>query len=212
MNLHILCTQLEVDESIFERYGSDDWIGVDYGALMLIDRNIRPIAAFGDFDSIDETEKLRIESIIDIDYLAAEKNETDLEVAMQYAKDLEYNKVFIHGATGGRLDHFLGNLQTLLHPEILLSTSEFHIVNAYNTIQVLTAGTHIIEHEPGKKYISFIPVNDGVTLTLEGFKYDVDRLEISLGITRTVSNEFAERRAQVTVEQGMVYCIQSTEQ
>ncbi|MGL6146099.1 MAG: thiamine diphosphokinase, partial [Macrococcoides caseolyticum] len=68
------------------------------------------------------------------------------------------------------------------------------------------------EHELGKKYISFIPVNDGVTLTLEGFKYDVDRLEVSLGITRTVSNEFAERRAQVTVEQGMVYCIQSTEQ
>lgn len=107
MNLHILCTQLEVDESIFEMYGSDDWIGVDYGALMLIDHNIRPIAAFGDFDSIDETEKLRIESVIDIDLLPAEKNETDLEVAMQYAKDLEYNKVFIHGATGGRLDHFL---------------------------------------------------------------------------------------------------------
>lgn len=212
MNLHILCTQLEVDESIFEMYGSDDWIGVDYGALMLIDHNIRPIAAFGDFDSIDEAEKLRIESVIDIDLLPAEKNETDLEVAMQYAKDLEYNKVFIHGATGGRLDHFLGNLQTLLHPEILLSASEFHIVNAYNTIQVLTAGTHIIEHEPDKKYISFIPVNDGVTLTLEGFKYDADRLEVNLGITRTVSNEFAEHRAQVTVEQGMVYCIQSTEQ
>lgn len=55
-------------------------------------------------------------------------------------------------------------------------------------------------------------MNDGVTLTLEGFKYDADRLEVNLGITRTVSNEFAERRAQVTVEQGMVYCIQSTEQ
>lgn len=130
---------VEVDDSIFEVYRDDDWIGVDFGTLMLVDHNIRPIAAFGDFDSIDAAQKLRIESVIDIDYLPAEKNETDLEVAIQYAKDLGYDKVFIHGATGGRLDHFLGNLQTLLHPEILLSTSEFYIVNAQNTIHVLTA-------------------------------------------------------------------------
>ncbi|QTQ09111.1 thiamine diphosphokinase [Macrococcoides canis] len=212
MNLHILCTQLEVDDSIFEVYRDDDWIGVDFGTLMLVDHNIRPIAAFGDFDSIDAAQKLRIESVIDIDYLPAEKNETDLEVAIQYAKDLGYDKVFIHGATGGRLDHFLGNLQTLLHPEILLSTSEFYIVNAQNTIHVLTAGTHILEHETDKRYVSFIPVNDGVILSLEGFKYNTERLEINLGITRTVSNEFVDHRAQVTVEQGMVYCIQSKEQ
>ncbi|UBH14008.1 thiamine diphosphokinase [Macrococcus armenti] len=211
MNLHIICTKLDVDDSIFEQYRDDDWIGVDYGALMLIEHNIRPIAVFGDFDSIDENERARIENEIEIDYLPAEKNETDLEVALQYAKDLGYQKVFIHGATGGRLDHFLGNLQTLLHPEVLLSQSEFIMVNDQNTIQVLAAGTHIIEKEYDKKYISFIPVNDGVILTLEGFKYDVERFEVNLGITRTVSNEFQSTRAEVTVEQGMVYIIQSKE-
>ncbi|UBH23239.1 thiamine diphosphokinase [Macrococcus armenti] len=211
MNLHIICTKLDVDDSIFEQYRDDDWIGVDYGALMLIEHNIRPIAVFGDFDSIDENERARIENEIEIDYLPAEKNETDLEVALQYAKDLGYQKVFIHGATGGRLDHFLGNLQTLLHPEVLLSQSEFIMVNDQNTIQVLAAGTHIIEKEYDKKYISFIPVNDGVILTLVGFKYDVERFEVNLGITRTVSNEFQSTRAEVTVEQGMVYIIQSKE-
>lgn len=57
MNLHIICTKLDVDDSIFEQYRDDDWIGVDYGALMLIEHNIRPIAVFGDFDSIDEDER-----------------------------------------------------------------------------------------------------------------------------------------------------------
>ena len=211
MNLHIICTKLDVDVSIFDQYRDDDWIGVDYGALMLIEHNIRPIAVFGDFDSIDEDERARIENEIEIDYLPAEKNETDLEVALQYAKDLGYQKVLIHGATGGRLDHFLGNLQTLLHPEVLLSQSEFIMVNDQNTIQVLAAGTHIIEKEHDKNYISFIPVNDGVILTLEGFKYDVERFEVNLGITRTVSNEFQSTRAEVTVEQGIVYMIQSKE-
>lgn len=211
MNLHIICTKLDVNDSIFEQYREDDWIGVDYGALMLVKHNIRPIAVFGDFDSISDEEKAQIERVIEIDYLPAEKNETDLEVALQYAKDLGYQKVIIHGATGGRLDHFLGNLQTLLHPEVLLSQSEFLMVNNQNTIQVLAAGTHIIEKENDKKYISFIPVNEGVILTLQGFKYDVERFEVNLGITRTVSNEFQSTRAEVTVEQGMVYMVQSKE-
>lgn len=211
MDLHILCTHLGVSNSLLEKYHDEDWIGIDYGTIMLVDAGIRPIAAFGDFDSVSEDERLRIEEVIEIEYLPSEKSETDLEVGVQYANGLGYDKVYIHGATGGRLDHFLGNLQTLVHPDLLLSETEFIIVDAYNEIQVLSTGTHIIERSEDKKYISFIPVNGGVLLTIEGLKYETDRLEVKMGFTRTVSNEFITDRAEITVEQGIVYMIQSSE-
>ncbi|MCE4956788.1 thiamine diphosphokinase [Macrococcoides caseolyticum] len=211
MDLHILCTKLGVSTAYLNEHQTDDWIGIDYGALMLVKAGIRPIAAFGDFDSVSADERMLIESVIDIEYLPAEKNETDLEVGVQYAKSLGYDKVYIHGATGGRLDHFLGNLQTLIHPDILLSESDFIIVDDYNEIQVLPTGTHVIEKSQNKKYVSFIPVNDGVILTIDGLKYETERLEVNMGYTRTVSNEFVTDRAEITVEQGMVYMIQSKE-
>lgn len=211
MNLHILCTKLGVSEAFLEAHREEDWIGIDYGAIMLVDAGIRPIAAFGDFDSVSDDERARIEEVIEIEYLPAEKNETDLEIGIQYATSLGYDKVYVHGATGGRMDHFLGNLQTLIHPDVLLSASEFVIVDDYNEIQVLPTGTHIIERSQDKQYVSFIPVNDGVILTIEGLKYETERLEVRMGYTRTVSNEFVGDRAEIIVEQGMVYMIQSNE-
>ncbi|MCU7556658.1 thiamine diphosphokinase [Macrococcus capreoli] len=211
MNLHILCTKLGVSTAYLKAHQAEDWIGIDYGTIMLVDAGIRPIAAFGDFDSVTDEDRARIEAVIDIEYLPAEKNETDLEVGIQYAKNLGYDKVYIHGATGGRLDHFLGNLQTLIHPDVLLSESEFIMVDDYNEIQVLPTGTHIIEKSRDKKYVSFIPVNDGVIISIDGLKYETDRLEVKMGYTRTVSNEFVTDRAEIVIEQGMVYMIQSNE-
>ncbi|WP_414053919.1 thiamine diphosphokinase [Macrococcus equi] len=211
MDLHILCTKIGVSTTLLETFKDSDWIGIDYGALMLVDAGIRPIAAFGDFDSVSLEECARIEQVIDVEFLPAEKNETDLEIGIQYAKNLGYDKVYIHGATGGRLDHFLGNLQTLIHPDVLLSESEFIIIDELNEIQVLPTGTHIIEKSNDKKYVSFIPVNDGVVLSIDGLKYETERLEVKMGYTRTVSNEFVHHRAEITVENGMVYMIQSDE-
>lgn len=209
MDLHLLCTAHGVTKETIERYREDDWIGVDYGTVLLLKNNIIPIAAFGDFDSITDEEKQLIDTHIDVEILPTEKNETDLEVGIRYALTLGYQRVYIHGATGGRLDHFLGNLQILLDTDVLLSDSEFSVIDEYNLIHVLATGTHIIQQQPGMKYVSFIPVNDHVILTIEGLKYELPRTEQLLGSTRTISNEFVSERAEVTVENGMVYMIQS---
>lgn len=209
MDLHLLCTSHGVTENTIEQYKQDDWMGVDYGTVLLLKHNIIPIAAFGDFDSITDEEKQLIDDHIDVEILPTEKNETDLEVGIRYALTLGYERVFIHGATGGRLDHFLGNLQILLDAEVLLSESEFYVIDEFNVIQVLATGTHIITQTPQMKYVSFIPVNDHVVLTIEGLKYELPRTELTLGSTRTISNEFVSERAEVTVEHGMVYMIQS---
>jgi len=41
------------------------WIGVDRGALYLMKRNIPILASFGDFDSVNDTEREQINSYSD---------------------------------------------------------------------------------------------------------------------------------------------------
>ncbi|WP_165983745.1 thiamine diphosphokinase [Macrococcus bovicus] len=209
MDLHLLCTAHNFNRRTLEKLKNEDWIGIDYGAVMLVQAGIRPIAAFGDFDSLTDDELSTLQAELDIDVLPSEKNETDLEVGIQYTLTLDYDRVFIHGATGGRMDHFLGNLQTLLNKEVMLSASEFFMVDDVNVIQVLPTGTHIIQRYQDMTYISFIPVEAGVFLTIEDLKYTLPRTQLKMGTTRTVSNEFVTDRAQVIVENGMVYMIQS---
>ena len=55
----------------------------------------------------------------------------------------------------------------------------------------------------GYKYISFIPFFNGTTLTLDGFKYDGE-VEISIGSTLTVSNEFVGQTATVETNQPVI--------
>lgn len=209
MDLHLLCTAHNFNRRILEELKNEDWIGIDYGALMLVEAGIKPIAAFGDFDSLTEDELSTLQAELDVDVLPSEKNETDLEVGVQYTLTLDYDRVFIHGATGGRMDHFLGNLQTLLNKEVMLSASEFFMVDDVNIIQVLPTGTHIIQRYQDMSYVSFIPVEAGVFLTIEDLKYTLPRTQLEMGTTRTVSNEFVTDRAEVIVENGMVYMIQS---
>ncbi|KAA1042759.1 thiamine diphosphokinase [Macrococcus equipercicus] len=209
MDLHLLCTYNGVTEDTLSQLAHEDWVGIDYGTVVLLRHGITPIAAFGDFDSTTPAERDLINDHIEVEVLPSEKNETDLEVGIHYALTLDYDRVFIHGATGGRMDHFLGNLQTLAHPDVILSGSEFYIVDDQNIIQVLAAGTHIITHAQDMQYVSFIPLGEQVLLTIEGLKYELPRTPLELGRTRTVSNEFIADRAQVTVENGMVYMVQS---
>lgn len=211
MDLHILCTAHNFNVSTIEHYKQSDWIGVDYGAVILMNHGITPIAAFGDFDSTSVEEFNQLSKLIEVDRLPSEKDETDLEVAVKFAVTGDYKNVYIHGATGGRMDHFLGNLQLLLNHDVLMSSSDFYIVDNQNVIQVLSTGTHVIEHWSGMAYVSFIPVQDEVILSISGLKYELDRAILELGKTRTVSNEFVTKRAEVSVKNGLLIMVQSKE-
>ena len=61
----------------------DIWIGVDRGSLYLIDREIDPDLAVGDFDSVTQDEFQRIqEKAGAIIQAQPEKDDTDLELAV----------------------------------------------------------------------------------------------------------------------------------
>lgn len=164
------------------------WAGVDHGVYLLLKEGIVPKYTYGDFDSITEEERQFIDEKLDIVPVESEKDDTDLEIALLDLTARGYTSIDVYGATGGRLDHLLGNTQMLLHEK--LTDVKIKIVDTQNIVELLNKGHHEVFKNDGMKYVSFIPMYDETLLTLEQFKYPLDEKPLSLGSTLTISNEF----------------------
>ncbi|GGH99456.1 MULTISPECIES: thiamine diphosphokinase [Mammaliicoccus] len=210
MKVNLLCSLRNVDKDVLQEQ-QNEWIGVDRGTLELLNHQIMPIAAVGDFDSVTNEELHQIKKQIEIDPVKKEKDDTDLALAVNLAVELGYAEIRIYGATGGRLDHFMGAVQILTKPEFLAEDIKISLIDSQNEITVLKPGSHRISQVEGMKYVSFIPLNTNIRIKLDEFKYELPYTTLEQGSTLTISNEFKEGYDQplVTVELGNILMIQS---
>jgi thiamine diphosphokinase len=182
---------------------AENYIGVDKGALTLARNGKRMLLAIGDFDSVEESDLAYIKEYSDtLLQLNPIKDDTDSEAAVMYAIEKGYQKIHLYGGLGGRLDHAMINLRLVSRfPE----TVYLHDQN--NFIYSLAEGVHSIDKRD-YTYISFF-TEDKATISLEGFKYPLDKQQLTNKDTYTTSNEILEDRGIVTVHAGKVTVIQS---
>ncbi|MDN6742987.1 MAG: thiamine diphosphokinase, partial [Staphylococcus equorum] len=145
MKVNLLCGNRNLPESLLNTETDAHWIGVDRGALLLIEAGITPRFAVGDFDSITSEEKAFVEKRIDINPFNSEKNDTDLALGIDQAVTNGYKEICVYGATGGRLDHFMGALQILEKPEYTEQNIVIKLIDVNNDIQVLKTGSYPIQ-------------------------------------------------------------------
>ncbi|WP_419791932.1 thiamine diphosphokinase [Staphylococcus chromogenes] len=205
--VHLLCSTREIPNRLLEKKGGEDWIGVDRGTYDLLQAKIQPVFAVGDFDSVSDDERRWIQAQMDVEVMPREKDVTDLAYAVKKALDLGYKKIKIYGATGGRLDHFMGAMQMLKHETF--KAHKIQLIDQHNIIELLTTGTYSKRHKKQYNYISFIPATDQASLSLKGFKYELNEALLEQGSTITISNEFKDKNAIVTVHEGLIYQIRS---
>ena len=103
-----------------------------------------------------------------------------------------FTEIHIYGATGGRLDHFMGVLQILQKPKYIEQNIIIIVEDLQNEIKLLKQGIHEIHKLQSYPYVSFIPVNEVVALSLNGFKYNLNNQPLEKGSTLTLSNEVKE--------------------
>ena len=196
-------------------YKGDDtiWVGVDRGVFHLINRNIIPVKAFGDFDSVSEEELSIIEQQVSgIKKYKPEKDETDMELALNWAIQQKPESILLFGATGGRLDHLLANIQLLLNPIKANNPVNVYLVDEKNIVFIKEAGHYKIKKMASKKYISFVPLSLDVTgLTLEGFKFPLKNRHIYLGSTLCISNELISDYGTFSFSKGILIVIRSND-
>lgn len=156
-------------------------IGVDQGAMIAIKHNLKLDVAIGDFDSVskDELHEIKNHSKT-IKTFQQVKNYTDTFLALKYAIELDAEEIVIYGGLGGRFDHTFANLN-------LLKLGKISLVNNTTKAYMLDPGTYKIEND--YKYISFFAIEDVTELSLIGFKYELDNIELDVNNPLCISNE-----------------------
>ncbi|MBS9804592.1 thiamine diphosphokinase [Bacillus cereus] len=213
MIIHILAGGPSEYYADFSRYENEEvvWAAVDRGVYRLLKKGITPAVAFGDYDSVTEEELVWMgQQTNELHIVPREKDQTDLEIAINWALEQKPALIRIFGATGGRLDHGLANIQMLLKG--LEVEIEMCIVDNKNEITVKKVGTHIIEENKNFPYVSFVPVTEIVEgITLLGFKYPLTNKTIEWGSTLCISNELVEEKGTFSFTSGILMLVRSTD-
>lgn len=186
-------------------------IGVDKGLEFCYRNHVIPDWILGDFDSIskDVIDWYRKQQEIPIRQYKPEKDDTDTRLGMELALKLGSDKIFLLGATGGRLDHYMGNLQSLLITA--MEEKEGWILDEQNAITVRRAGKICIhKEEQFGKYVSFFSMGDEVTgLSLKGFQYPLDGYTLKNSDGIAVSNQLLDDCGIIEFETGYLMMVLS---
>jgi thiamine pyrophosphokinase len=132
------------------------------------------------------------------------KNETDTQLALEYAFDAVPDEIYVFGAFGTRIDHTLANVSLLalgvkkgIQVKFIDEWCETFVVDGESTI----------EGEPGQT-VSLLPLSDTVTgITIEGFEYPLNDGMMEIGIPYGVSNRLIAARGVISVKSGHLLVI-----
>ena len=205
-------------------------IAADRGLEFFPDYLILPDVVIGDFDSLSEDGKNFLEmqnedipyggmlewklqkgegKVVEVVRLRPEKDDSDTQSAMNYAIQNGAKEIVILGVTGNRVDHLMANFGLLILAQ--KQDTEVALADRYNYMKLIPSGTILKKAEQFGKYVSFFPLGGDVTgLTLEGFKYPLDKYHLTTADSGlTVSNEISEEYAKVTYESGTLLMIMS---
>lgn len=181
-------------------------VGVDRGALHLLQRGITPDLAIGDFDSVTREEWAVIsQQVTEIIKLPCEKDETDTEAALNLMISKGASSVILYGALGGRIDHTLANIRLLL--QFAKKGLAVQLVGEKNRLTVLVPGQYQLKSSTFQ-YLSFFALESTVShLSLEKVKYPLTNYTLEQDDIRCISNETCETSFNVTFDTGYLLMI-----
>lgn len=218
---------------------SDVVVCADGGVRHLKQINTVPDVVIGDLDSIGDDATLYLKSyladnrVVLVQY-PKKKDASDTELAVLWAIEKGATDITLIGATGNRLDHTLSNIFILR--TITQSGISCKIVDDHNEIYMLSHD--LPQKEPSANLsdlpsdlasdsarspfisvkgapgdlLSIIPVTETVAgVTIYGFEYPLNDATLRLGSSHGVSNVFTGDIAYVSLKQGIVLVIKSSD-
>jgi len=181
-------------------------IAADEGLEHAVALGLEVSIAVGDFDSVSP-EALAVAEAAGtrVERHPAEKDATDLELALDAAVSIGASRVLVVAGDGqGRLDHLLAALLLLASPryehielDAIVGTTRVHVVR----------GERELAGEPGG-LVTLLAVNGPAQgVTTAGLTYPLQDETLAAGSTRGVSNVFAAKTARVALDRGVLLAI-----
>lgn len=185
-------------------------IAVDGGLGYCSVLELEPDLILGDFDSVSEQEKEAI-SLLEkqiperIVKLPEEKDDTDTLAAIKVGLENGYDRFLIYGGTGGRLEHTMANIQSLLFLKNHNATG--YLMDGSGMICVLQ-NEEVRLKENLEGYMSLFSLGkEAKGVSIKGMKYDLENTTLTNDFPVGVSNEFIGKEALVKVEDGELLMI-----
>ena len=167
-----------------------------------------PKMIIGDLDSIEE-KVLKFykneNGKVLIKKFPKDKDFTDFELILKEIEKIEENKnylekIFVVGGLGKRIDMTLSNLFIMEKYQNLVFLQE-------NEEIFYTEKPFVLKNKKGGEF-SIIPISEKVEkLTLKGFKFETDKIDVKRESSRLVSNVICENEASVEFESGKLIII-----
>jgi thiamine pyrophosphokinase len=175
-------------------------IAADGGYSSLISRGFTPDAVCGDFDSLGY-----IPDHPNLTVSASEKDETDMMIAVAAGLNRGFLSFVINGALGGRLDHTLGNIQTLAH--IAGRGGRGFIAGDGISLTAVRNG-QIVFKAAARGYVSVFAFGGPARgVTLDGMKYPLTDAVLHPDFPLGISNEFLGVPARASVRDGTLVAV-----
>jgi len=187
-------------------------IAVDGGYDFCKMYDIKPDCLVGDLDSvdeglIDEISALETSGKTEVHRFNPVKDDTDTLAALKIGMEKGFLEFHIYCAMGGRMDHSIANMQTLLFLAKRGARGFIHVAEGYI---VAISNESIVLPYKSTGYISVFTMN-GVAkgVTIKNLKYTLDDGMITSDIPIGCSNEFIDKKdAFIEVKDGdLIICV-----
>jgi len=184
----------------------DDFIiCADGGTHHALALGLTPNLVIGDMDSIQKDQWQALEKAgVAIELFPRDKNETDLELAIDHAVKINPSQIIIIAALGGRLDQTLGNIALLTNTQyaarnIRLDDGAEEILICRDQVEVQGRSGDIV---------SLIPWGNPVHgIQTQGLRWALESETLYPEKTRGISNEMLSETAGIKISSGTLLVI-----
>lgn len=189
---------------------ADLLVAADGGALVLGKWKLTPHLVVGDMDSLDAATLADLARRgAEVHRYPAEKDESDLELALAHAVAAGARRVVVLGAFGGgRLDYTVAN--ALLLADERWRGVDLRARKGGTTVRALHAGEPMrLEGAVGDRVTILPATADLAGVTSRGLRYGLDGDALALGRARGVSNAIVALPASLGCERGIALVFES---
>uniref|UniRef100_A0A914YTY8 Thiamine diphosphokinase n=1 Tax=Panagrolaimus superbus TaxID=310955 RepID=A0A914YTY8_9BILA len=176
-----------------------------------------PHLVSGDFDSIsDHTKKYLSEKNVEI-IETEDQNDTDLTKLIKLVcdrKDLEWDAIFILGGFGGRFDHTMASLNSLLKSHEWTSKHVFLLDHENLTTMLHKGQTKVtftnFTSSLFSKSCGLIPIVQRETIvSLKGFQWNLDKFSLEFGGLISTSNNIVLEEVEIETNEPLMFTLEA---
>lgn len=187
----------------------DDFIiAADRGYAHCKQMELKPQLLLGDFDSYDGS----IDGDCPVLTYPVEKDDTDTMLAIKVALEKGFDELLLVGMCGGRLDHTLANIQSVVYAS--LHGAKAAIVDEDVYITAVCGGQELsVPYREGFVLSVFAHTDVCKGVTLRNLYYPLEDGELQNTFPLGVSNHFLpEKDAVISLKEGIAVVIGCKEQ